>query len=78
MWIKGYKMTKPLDILLIDDSVKTQDMFGFALNDLQINYSCRFARNVEQAVNSLRLQPADYIFVDVNMPARISPLMASW
>lgn len=62
-------MIKPLNILLIDDSVKTQDMFGFALNDLQINYACRFAQNVDQAINSLRLKPADFIFVDVNMPA---------
>ncbi len=44
-------------------------MFGFALNDLQINYSCRFAQNLDQAINSLRLMPADFIFVDVNMPA---------
>lgn len=62
-------MIKPLNILLIDDSVKTQDMFGFALNNLQINYACRFAQNVDQAINSLRLKPADFIFVDVNMPA---------
>jgi len=62
-------MNKPVNILLIDDSSKSQDLFGFALNDLQINYCCRFARNVNQAFNMLRLQPADYIFVDINMPA---------
>ena len=44
-------------------------MFGFALNDLNINYSCRFAQNVEQAMAIMRMQPADYIFVDVNMRA---------
>lgn len=44
-------------------------MFGFALNDLKINYACRFAKNVEQALTIMYRQPADFIFVDVNMPA---------
>lgn len=55
--------------MLIDDSQKSQDLFGFALNDLQIDYCCRFARNVNQAFNILRLQPSDYIFIDINMPS---------
>ena len=62
-------MSASVNILLIDDNIKTHDMFSFALNDLKINYSCRFAQNVEQAMNIMHRKPADYIFVDVNMRA---------
>ena len=61
-------MNKPINILLIDDNHRSQDLFGFALNDLDINYCCRFAKSINQAFNMLRLQPADYIFIDINMP----------
>jgi DNA-binding NtrC family response regulator len=61
-------MNEPIEILLIDDNVRSYDIFGFALNDLKINYLCRFAKSVEEAINILNNQRTDYIFIDVNMP----------
>jgi DNA-binding NtrC family response regulator len=62
-------MNEPIEILLIDDNVRYHDIFGFALNDLKINYLCHFVKSIEEAISILHNQRTDYIFIDVNMPA---------
>lgn len=56
-------MKTQIDILLIDDDLKDQNNFSFALNELKINYSCRFAKNIEVAAKKIKNLLPDFIFV---------------
>jgi len=58
-------MKNNLEILLISPDTREQDIFSFALNDLQVRYNCRFAKNVKDAIRKLSTIIPDYIFIDV-------------
>ena len=58
-------MKNMIEILLINADRHEQDIFSFALNDLQVRYKCRFARNIKDAIKKLSTIIPDYIFIDV-------------
>ena len=58
-------MKNIIEILLINADRHEQDIFSFALNDLQVRYKCRFARNIKDAIKKLSTIIPDYIFIDV-------------
>ncbi|HEX5154848.1 MAG TPA: response regulator [Parafilimonas sp.] len=58
-------MKNSIEILLINPDTRDQDIFSFALNDLQVSYNCRFAKNVKDAIKKLRTIIPDYIFIDM-------------
>ena len=58
-------MKNIIEILLINADRREQDIFSFALNDLQVRYKCRFARNIKDAIKKLSTIIPDYIFIDV-------------
>lgn len=57
--------------LLVDDDLDDQEIFGMALDNIDIAVECHFANDGVHAVQKL-LNDADfvpcYIFVDINMP----------
>lgn len=55
-------------ILLIDDDDDELEIFTEALNQIAVFFTCCQARNVEQAVESIRKRRPDFIFIDYNMP----------
>ena len=58
-------MKNSIEILLITPDKRAQDIFSFALNDLQVHYNCRFAKNVKDAIKKLSTIIPDYVFIDV-------------
>jgi CheY-like chemotaxis protein len=56
-------------ILLIDDDPDEFDFFLTAVNKIPGHFECSFAVNDREALAMLGDHHADYIFVDMNMPA---------
>ena len=59
------RMNSGIEILLINANSREQDIFSFALNDLHLDYTCRFARSIKDASRKLSTIIPDYIFIDV-------------
>jgi DNA-binding NtrC family response regulator len=58
-------MKNSIEILLINPDTRDQDIFSFALNNLQVRYNCRFAKNVKDAIKKLSTIIPDYVFIDI-------------
>ena len=56
-------------ILLIDDDPDEFDFFLNALHKLPGLFECGHATNADEAIIQLHEKAADYIFMDMNMPA---------
>jgi len=61
-------MKNDLEILMINSDAKERDIFSFALNDLRVSYTCRFAANTKEAIKLLGNVIPDYIFIDFYEP----------
>lgn len=65
-------MTADLDatVLLIDDSTTLRSLLKGALSALALNLRVREAEDGDEGIAAFRRQPADIVFLDVNMPGR--------
>src|SRR4051812_21151705 len=61
-------MKDGIEILMINSNAKERDIFSFALNDLRLSYTCRFAVNTKEAIKLLGNIIPDYIFIDFYEP----------
>jgi CheY-like chemotaxis protein len=61
-------MKDEIQILLINANAKERDIFSFALNNLRVSYTCRFAANTKEAIKLLGNVIPDYIFIDFYEP----------
>lgn len=62
--------TKPITILLVDDDQDDRDFFMIALEDVNVDFSCKMVNGSQIALDMLKrkeLDP-DFIFLDLNMP----------
>ena len=67
-------MANEIEILLINSNAKEQDIFAFALNNLQVSYTCYFAKDGKSAMKILsRIIPA-YVFVSSENTNRFTVL----
>ena len=58
-------MNNGIEILLINATPHEQDIFSFALNDLHMRYTCRFANNIKDAAKKMSTIIPDYVFIDL-------------
>lgn len=56
------------NILLIDDDPEELDIFIEALQGIRPDINCLYSRGAEAAINLLRHNHPDMIFIDINMP----------
>ncbi|MEP6464661.1 MAG: hypothetical protein ABJB05_00085 [Parafilimonas sp.] len=59
-------MQNEITIVMIDDNRRDHDVFSLALNNLDIQYTCRFIKSVDQAIRLLRKAIPDYIFINIS------------
>lgn len=57
-------------ILLIDDDKDELEIFTNALNRIPVDFVCTQVLNAEEAIQTLRHQTPDFIFIDYNMPLK--------
>jgi CheY-like chemotaxis protein len=56
------------NILLIDDDPEELDIFTEALHGIRPDINCLYSHGAEAAINLLRHNHPDMIFIDINMP----------
>lgn len=66
--IKSYNLTKPINILISEDSEDNRNLLQAFLKDLPFNLF--FAKNGEEAVSLFMERPYNLIFMDIQMPVK--------
>ena len=65
---KSTTMCEKKNLLLIDDDDDELEIFTVALNELNIPHNCTCAKDPLQAIQILKGNCFDFIFLDINMP----------